>query len=272
MGCGASAADHAGGGHEKNRTRHKKRELVALELTDFGEDIAEKDMMLPAEHGGDACTAIELQLLKEHGIDTVKQRRAISEFLVGMKKEHVPESLVFASWEMWNARKEGGKIVYATPPTSEEVPGLNAKTFSELVGGVSHAGFWVRKLFQCCDVNADGSLSLLEFLRFLPKIVNVPRNDSAALVFFFNLLDSDKSGFVTEMDLSTLQAESKATANRDSRDSFGLAGVQTDKPHRRRSLGAPVTLLEYAQSLPGHKISFPQVRREMACCSVICGT
>jgi hypothetical protein len=270
MGCGASAADHAGGGHDK-RTRHKKRELVELELTDFGEDIAEKDMMLPAEHGGDACTAIELQLLKEHGIDTVKQRRAISEFLVGMKKDHVPESLVFASWEMWNARKEGGKIVYATPPTSEEVHGLNAKTFSELVGGLSHAGFWVRKLFQCCDVNADGSLSLLEFLRFLPKIVNVPRNDSAALVFFFNLLDSDKSGFVTEMDLSTLQAESKATANRDSRDSFGLAGVQSDKPHRRRSLAAPVTLLEYAQSLPGHKISFPQVRWEMACCCVICG-
>jgi hypothetical protein len=61
------------------------------------------------------------------------------------------------------------------------------------------------------------------------------------------------------MDLANLSAESKATVGRDSRDSFGLAGVQSDKAHRRRSAG-PVTLLEFARSLPENKISFPQVK------------
>ena len=110
-------------------------------------------------------------------------------------------------------------------------------------------------------MNSDGDLPLLEFLRFLPKIVNVPKSDSAALVFFFNLVDSDKSGEITEMDLAALNAESKSTAQRDQRDQFGLAGVQSDKAHkahRHRSAG-PTTLLEYARTLPDNKISFPQV-------------
>lgn len=220
--------------------------------------MAEQDMELPAEEGGGACSSIELQLLKEHGIQMVKQRRAVSEFLRTMKKDHVPEALVFASWEMWNAQIKGGHIAYSTPLAEGDVPSLNPKKFAEIVGGLKHTGFWMRKLFECCDVSADGELPLLEFLRFLPKIVNVPKNDSAALVFFFNLIDSDKSGFITEMDLANLSAESKATTDRDSRDKFGLAGVQTDQPHRRRSNG-PVTLLEFARSLPEHKISFPQV-------------
>jgi hypothetical protein len=255
MGCGASAADGDGHHGGKHSTR---RDLLALELTDFGEDLAELDMELPAEQGGGACTSVELQLLKEHGMQMVKQRRSVSEFLKNMKKDHVPEALVFAAWEMWNAQIKGGRIVYNTPPSEGESPSLSPQKFAERVGGLSHAGFWMRKLFECCDVSADGELPLLEFLRFLPKIVNVPKNDSAALVFFFNIIDSDKSGFITEMDLANLLAESKATTHRDSRDNFGLAGVQTDKTHRRRSDG-PVTLLEFARSLPGQKISFPQV-------------
>ena len=262
MGCGASAVDGAGqhGGAKQRSGNKGHREELALELTDFGEDIAEQDMMLPAEQGGGSCTAIELRLLHEHGMDMVKQRRAVSQFLENMKKEHVPESIVFASWEMWNAQHKGGRLVYSVPPSDGDVPvpSLNARTFAECVGGQSHTGFWIRKVFECCDVSHDGSLPLLEFLRFLPKIINVPKSDSAALVFFFNLLDADKSGFITEMDLATLQSESKSTARRDSRDSFGLAGVQGDKAHRHRSAG-PVTLLEYARSLPEHRISFPQV-------------
>jgi hypothetical protein len=258
MGCGASAADGTGSDHRHGDKKHKNGELLVLELTDFGEDIAEQDMMLPVEQGGGVCTAIELRLLSEHGMEMVKRRRAVGQFLSNMKKDHVPESIVFACWEMWNAQSKGGRIVYATPPSDADAPSLNAKMFAEYVGGLTHAGFWIRKLFECCDVNKDGSLPLLEFLRFLPKIINVPKNDSAALVFFFNLIDSDKSGFITEMDLAALQSESKSTAQRDSRDNFGLGGVQTDKSHRRRSVGH-ATLLEYAQSLPEQKISFPQV-------------
>jgi hypothetical protein len=55
------------------------------------------------------------------------------------------------------------------------------------------------------------------------------------------------------MDLAALNAESKSTAQRDQRDQFGLAGVQSDKAHkshRHRSAG-PTTLLEYARTLPG---------------------
>lgn len=260
MGCGASAAADDSG-HNDGKRQHIDNTghgSLALDLTDFGEDLAEQDMELPAEEGGGACTSIELRLLKEHGIGMVKQRRAVSEFLRNMKKDHVPEALVFASWEMWNAQNKGGRIVYSTPPVDGDAPSLDPKQFAEVVGGQTHTGFWMRKLFECCDVSSDGELPLLEFLRFLPKIVNVPKNDSAALVFFFNLIDSDKSGFITEMDLANLSADSKATADRDSRDKFGLAGVQTDKTHRRRSVG-PVTLLEFARSLPEHRISFPQV-------------
>jgi hypothetical protein len=261
MGCGASAADGAGNhSGAKKRSEKGHHDQLALELTDFGEDIAEQDMMFPAEQGGGGCTAIELRLLNEHGMDMVRSRRAVGEFLRNMKKEHVPEAIVFASWEMWNAQHKGGRVVYSVPPSDGDVhvPSLNAKAFAEYIGGQSHTGFWIRKVFECCDVSHDGSLPLLEFLRFLPKIINVPKSDSAALVFFFNLLDADKSGFITEMDLAALHSESKSTAQRDSRDSFGLAGVQSDKLHRHRSTG-PVTLLEYARSLPEHKISFPQV-------------
>jgi Ca2+-binding EF-hand superfamily protein len=209
-------------------------------------------MMLPAEDGGGACTSIELQLLKSHGMEMVKQRRAVSEFLRDLKKEHVPEHLVLAAWELWSAQIKGGRLVYA-PPADGNVPSLNPKKFAEQIGGTTHTGFWISKLFECCDVNSDGDLPLLEFLRFLPKIVNVPKSDSAALVFFFNLVDSDKSGEITEMDLAALNAESKSTAQRDQRDQFGLAGVQSDKAHkahRHRSAG-PTTLLEYARTLPG---------------------
>jgi hypothetical protein len=249
MGCGTSAAGNSG---------VKQHQLLSLELTDFGEDLAEPDMMLPNEDGGGPCTSIELQLLREHGAEMIRQRRTASKFLASMRKEHVSEALVFASWEMWNAKRTGGHIVYAPPVVEAEAPGMNAQTFAEIVGGLTHTGFWMRKLFECCDVDSDGNLPLLEFLRFLPKIVNVPKSDSAALVFFFNLLDSDKSGFITEMDLASLHSESKSTAHRDSRDNFGLAGVQTDKAHRRRAEG-PVTLLEYIRALPDRRISFPQV-------------
>ena len=258
MGCGASAVDDSGHRDKKRHERHAGHGVLALELTDFGEDIAEQDMMLPAEEGGGVCTSVELQLLKDHGIGMVKQRRAVSEFLHNMKKENVPEALIFASWEMWNAQRKDGRIAYSTPPCDGHPPSLTPQKFAENVGGLSHTGFWIRKLFECCDVNSDGDLPLLEFVRFLPKIVNVPKNDSAALVFLFNLLDSDKSGFVTEMDLAALHAESKSAPNRDSRDNFGMAGVQTEKSHRHRSAG-PATLLEYARSLPENKISFPQV-------------
>ena len=262
MGCGASAAgdsDHA----RKAGGKRKGTQHIMLELDDFGDDLGEKDMILPVEDGGGACTSIELRLLKEHGIEMVKQRRAVSEFLRNMKKEHVPEALVFAAWELWNAQMKGGRFVYA-PAAIGSVPSLNPKKFAEQVGGMTHTGFWIRKLFECCDVNSDSDLPLLEFLRFLPKIVNVPKNDSAALVFFFNLIDSDKSGYITEMDLAALHAESKSTSQRDSRDQFGLAGAQTDKPHRHRSAG-PTALLEYARTLPDNKISFAQVTCDVAC-------
>lgn len=100
--------------------------------------------------------------------------------------------------------------------------------------------FWFRKIYQSCNLNHDESVSVLEFLRYrylsrctdflsqifcriLHSVVLSDRHEDLAATFFC-ALDADRSGFLTEMDISLLSTESQSMKNRDVRDKVNFGG------------------------------------------------